>query len=771
VPIVAGDELLGVMNVNFPTGAVPTADEQEAIDLFASQAAVAIRNASLFAESETRRRAAEALADVGGVLSRALDPDAVAQQIADSVRALFAAEGSALYRLDGDTGALEPLALAGRGGLAAEPGHVTPRAPGLIGLAVRERQPVSSPDLLHDARLARTPDARPGDESAPGGSGLAVPLLHKDAVIGALAVEDRLGRVFKPDEIRLAQAFGDQAALALENARLYEQTRQRLLQVDSVREVIEQILVPFSLEERLTLVARKAAALFDADRAVVALLDAGTLTIRAGHNLAEGELGMILPMDVGAVGLAALRGEGVLVNDYQAWPARRPHHPAALSSIIAFPLLIRAEVIGTLSVGFTRPGRRVTRADLERLATLAAPAALAIEHSRLYEQLETRLGELRDTQAQLVQAGKLSAVGQLVSGVAHELNNPLSVVIGYGQLLLRKEAPPTMTKALESIVAQAERMAKIVQSLLLFARQRKAERLPVQVGEILERTVALRATQLRLSGIAIDLERGAELPAVLGDGQQLQQVFLNLLLNAEQAILEHRTGDRIDVGARAAEGPGGTEVRAWVRDNGPGIPPDVLPRIFEPFFTTKEIGSGTGLGLSVSYGIVEQHGGHIDVESRPGVTIFTVVLPVTAERMAPPVATEAPPPAPVGAGRCALVVDDEVPVADMVATLLRETGWTVEVATSARGGLERIGQGRYDLVVSDIRMPDGDGESFYRTVVAAHPELARRFLIITGDTANASAWMFLAQTGLPAVEKPFAPAAFFRAVESVLVPP
>ncbi|MGH7278801.1 MAG: hybrid sensor histidine kinase/response regulator, partial [Candidatus Rokuibacteriota bacterium] len=352
--------------------------------------------------------------------------------------------------------------------------------------------------------------------------------------------------------------------------------------------------------------------------------------------------------------------------------------------------------------------------------------------------------------------------------VAHELNNPLSVVIGYGQLLLRKAPPAPMTKALEAIVAQAERMAKIVQSLLLFARQRKPERVAVHAGEILERTVALRATQLRLSGIGVDVDAASPLPAVLGDGQQLQQVFLNLLLNAEQAILQARAGDRIVTGTHALEGPDGTEVRVWIRDNGPGIAPDVLPRIFEPFFTTKEVGSGTGLGLSVSYGIVEQHGGRIEVESRPGATTFTVVLPAAPESATPPIVRDLPAPAPVGAGRRALVVDDEAAVVDLVATLLRDTGWTVDVAPSGRVGIERVREASFDLVISDIRMPDGDGETFYRMVITGQPELARRFLIITGDTANAGAWAFLSQSGLPALEKPFDADAFLRAVERVV---
>ncbi|HEY3066507.1 MAG TPA: GAF domain-containing protein [Methylomirabilota bacterium] len=769
VPIVAGDELLGVLNVSFPAGESPTGDEREAIGLFASQAAVAIRNANLFAESEGRRRAAEALAHVGRILSRALDPDVVARQVADSVRTLFSTQSSALYRLDPESGKLVALAVAGDMGVDT---HVVPRGALLIGLAVSERQPVFTANVLADPRVVLGDEERDRIARGPDRAGLAVPLVYKDAVIGALAAGDREGRVFRAEEIALAQAFADQAAVALENARLYEQTRQRLRQLDSLREVVEQILVAFSLEERLTLVARHAAALFDADRALVALLnEAGDgVTVRAGHSLVESEIGVTIPLSVGAVGLAAALGEGVLVNDYQSWPGRRRDHPVALASIIAYPLLIRGEVIGALSVGFTTPTRRLTPSDLERLATLAAPAALAIEHSRLYEQLEVRLRELRETQAQLVQAGKMSAVGQLVSGVAHELNNPLSVVIGYGHLMLRKNPPPEILKQVEAIVAQADRMAKIVQSLLLFSRQRKPERIPMRLPDVLERTLAMRETQLRLSGIRTVLENGNDVPPVAGDGQQLQQVFLNLLLNAEQAILMSRVGDCIAAGVSKRMEAGMSWVCAHVRDNGPGIPTDVLPRIFEPFFTTKEVGSGTGLGLSVSYGIVEQHGGRIEVESRPGDTVFTVMLPAVTGDVRAAAPKPLLMPRVTGNGRRALVVDDEAYVVDLVATLLGYTGWVVDVAASGRDGLAHVERHRYDLVVSDIRMPEGDGESFYRVAVARQPELGQRFIVITGDTASQAAWAFLEQTRLPALQKPFTPDAFFRLVEQVVPP-
>jgi CheY-like chemotaxis protein len=281
-----------------------------------------------------------------------------------------------------------------------------------------------------------------------------------------------------------------------------------------------------------------------------------------------------------------------------------------------------------------------------------------------------------------------------------------------------------------------------------------------------EQTLALRVHQLTLSGITVETVFAPELAEIIGDAQQLEQVFLNLLLNAEQAILEARPRGRIVVRTRVSEA--GDWVYADVIDDGPGIASDALPRVFEPFFTTKIVGSGTGLGLSVSYGILEEHGGRLTVQSRRGETIFTVELPVSRDPQEAPRAA-APHAAPSGDGRVALVVEDEPSVLDLVVTLLQERGWTVDVAHGGRPGLARVESRAYDLIISDMRMPDGDGAEFYTSVRTRAPALARRFVFITGDTANEEAWAFLEGAQVPVIEKPFQAAAFEDAVARVML--
>jgi len=428
------------------------------------------------------------------------------------------------------------------------------------------------------------------------------------------------------------------------------------------------------------------------------------------------------------------------------------------------PLLTHDRVIGALGLG-ADAGSTFSREELQTLEALADQASLAFENARLYASARDSLVRLGETQVQLVQAAKMSALGQLVSGVAHELNNPLSVIVGYGQLLLAREVPATVLRPIELMVAQADRMAKIVRNLLLFARQRPSERTTVNLNDVLEQTLALRLNQLQISAIAVDKKFARGLPSVMADAHQLEQVFLNLLLNAEQAMMEAKHGGRVTLTTGVTRD--GRSVFAEVIDDGPGIPHDALPHVFEPFFTTKTVGTGTGLGLSVSYGIVEEHGGHLVVESRPGRTVFRLELPVAQSAAARRAAPAGSPMVVTGDGRAALVVEDEASVLDLVVTILSQTGWRVDVATGGREALERVRNERYDLIVSDIRMPGGDGEQFYRDATTGDPSLSSRFIFITGDTANREAYSSLLDAGALVIEKPFQPAFFLDAVRRV----
>ena len=788
VPVLSGDTLLGVLTLNLRRGEGLGEDSRALLISFASQAALAVRNARLFSETQARRREAESLAGLGRVLAQTLDPVAMAQEIADCVRALIGTHTSGLYRLEPASGDMVAMAISGDAGPTQGLGVVFPRGTGVASLAAQERRPITTPNLLEDPRVTLTPEGRARIEQATYRSVLSVPLVARDAVIGSLSVGDVEGRVFTDDDVRVAQAVADQAALSLDNARLYVEGARRRREAEELARVARSLTETLDVAAVGRHIVEGVGPLIGAAFTRLRLREPdGTLRavawVGTGPDFVGGR--HTLPRGAGIAGRAVEEGKPVWVADFAADSRtvlteglRQYSAQSDSRSVLGVPLRLRGEIIGALTVG-DRTGRVFTPADIALVEAFADQAALALDNARLYEETRERLRALQETQAQLVQAAKLSAVGQLVSGVAHELNNPLSVVIGHGQLMLTKNPPPEIRRPIELIVAQGDRMAKIVQGLLLFSRQRSTARGAVSLPEIVEQTLFLRAAQLRLSGIEAQVEPAPDLPAADGDAHQLQQVILNLLLNAEQAILGGRAegsspadapdgaGARIRIRMGLATVNGAEWVRLEVEDNGPGIAPDVLPRVFDPFFTTKAVGQGTGLGLSVSYGIVEQHAGHLTAESRPGLTVFTVLLPRYVEGRSAAVPAAEDEARAVGAGRAALVVDDEPAVVDLVVGVLERTGWKVDVADGGRGALERVRDARYDLIVSDIRMPDGDGEEFYRAAVAAQPALAGRFLFMTGDTANPRAWEFLRATRVEALEKPFKPTELLAAVERV----
>ncbi|MEK7701372.1 MAG: ATP-binding protein [candidate division NC10 bacterium] len=354
----------------------------------------------------------------------------------------------------------------------------------------------------------------------------------------------------------------------------------------------------------------------------------------------------------------------------------------------------------------------------------------------------------RTLEAQLLQAEKLSALGGLVSGVAHELNNPLAVVLGRAELLLLGELDERTRRALEAVRTQGDRMKRIIQNLLFVARKHPPERSWVDLNALLRETVELRVHQMHVNNIEVRWHLDEGLPRIIADPHQLGQVFLNLVTNAEHAMAG-RPGV-LTIGTE----PAGETVRVGVADTGPGIAPEHLPRIFEPFFTTKEVGRGTGLGLSVSYGIVVGHGGRIWAASTPGRGAgFFVELPLVTEGA---VETAEPLPAPVrpAIGRDILVVDDEAEVRDVLADLLELDGHRVEAVGSGEEALARLRQRRYDVVLSDVRMPGLDGHALCRRLAAEQPELLRRVIFVTGDTVSTETQALLDEMRLPHLAKP-----------------
>jgi two-component system NtrC family sensor kinase len=356
-----------------------------------------------------------------------------------------------------------------------------------------------------------------------------------------------------------------------------------------------------------------------------------------------------------------------------------------------------------------------------------------------------------------------------VSGVAHELNNPLATILSWAERLSQRTTlDEPVRRGLETILSESERAARIVRNLLTFARKRQTTRAMVDVNQVVRETLALRAYEQRVTNISIIDALAAGLPQVFADGHQVQQVLLNLVINAEQAML-------------AANGRGTLVVRTWhdanqesvvleINDDGPGIPDELQPKIFDPFFTTKEVGKGTGLGLTVAYAIVQEHGGRIRLESHSGLgASFYVELPVTGAKRPPALThTRLQDAASTPAGGSILVVEDEAKLASAVAEALRDAGYLVEHAADGEVALEKISGHPFDLVICDLKMPRMDGKAFYRRLSAAAPGLAARVIFVTGDVAGTDAETFLEESGCRWLAKPFRLGDLLRAVRDTL---
>jgi signal transduction histidine kinase/ActR/RegA family two-component response regulator len=424
------------------------------------------------------------------------------------------------------------------------------------------------------------------------------------------------------------------------------------------------------------------------------------------------------------------------------------------------PLPLRGrDEIGALAVAFNQM----------MLHLRESRRALESSNLDLERKVDERTRALREAQGQLIQAEKMTVVGQLVSGVAHELNNPLAGVLGYVQLLLRGNVPGETRQRLLKIEAEAERCKRIVQNLLIFARRHKPRKTLLDLNAVIESTLEMRDYHLRTDNITVLRDLDPDLPRTMADMNQIQQVLMNMINNAQHAMLEVRRPRRMSLATRHHAG----RIQIRLEDNGSGIQQEHLSRVFDPFFTTKEVGRGTGLGLSICYAIIEEHRGVIRVESTPGKgTVFTIDLPVQEEavmtepeRQADRIAAgEEPQPR---TGRI-LLVDDETSLLEVIGDVLRLDGHLVESESNGVAALRRLRQERFDIVVSDLKMPGMSGQELFARLAEIDPSLVRRLVFTTGDLANPETLKFLESAGNPYLQKPFDLNAVRKIVQKLL---
>ncbi|MBI1912683.1 MAG: response regulator [Deltaproteobacteria bacterium] len=371
---------------------------------------------------------------------------------------------------------------------------------------------------------------------------------------------------------------------------------------------------------------------------------------------------------------------------------------------------------------------------------------------------------------QLLHSEKLSSVGKLVAGIAHELNNPLMGIMGFSQILMDMPGDKKLDDIkdkLRKIYHESLRTAKIVQNLLTFARAKKTEREYHNINEILKHTIELREYSLKANNIHVSLHFEENLPKTMVDLFQLQQVFINIINNAEDAMVSKHGKGNLSITTRKNR----RKLEIAFRDDGPGIRKEIIHKVFDPFFTTKDVGKGTGLGLSISHGIITEHGGNIEIISPDdGGTIITVELPIVEKSQWAEVTKAIDP----GTDKQklsdikVLIVDDEKSIREALEDILAREGFDVQTARDGREALDFIENKKFSLIITDIKMPGYGGMDLYESILKKHDYLKDRIIMVTGDVFSQDVREFFAKTGCPHVLKPFEPKKLINLVAKIL---
>jgi signal transduction histidine kinase/DNA-binding response OmpR family regulator len=626
LPLAARGRALGVMTARLvlPPGA--KADEEQLLNIVANQVAIAVENARLYDGAVQRAAEQQSLVEAGHLLASTLRLSDVLQRFTELVRARIKLDVVRIW-LHEDPGEYR---LHAQAGLAEQPddrrGHFEP-GEGIVGWVMEHLAPLVIADLPVDPRLK----GRAWAQAEGLMSLVAVPLLLEDLPVGVLVGYARQRREFTPEEVALVQALATSAAVAIRNARLYEETQVRLRHNETLVTVSRALGSTLELSEVLRRATRAMVRALGADMGVAWLLapDRSRFVPLVGYHIPKDVLGATaassLSLDDPVIQALRTTKGPIAAADSQSegWSSTAAARVVAHKSMLIQPIFWTDELIGGFSLLWLDQPHRFTAEELRLAEGIALQGGLAIENSRLYEGVKQQMAELKQTQAQLMQSTKLAAIGELAANIAHEINNPLTTVLGFASFIAERLPPEDPTREeLGLIQEEATRARDIVRDLLQFSRQRDFMPQPADVNGVLEQVVGMVRRQGALNTITVTEAYAPDLPMVEMDVPRIKQVFLNIINNAVYAMTD---GGTLTIRTTLA----GETVRVAFEDSGPGIATDILSRIFDPFFTTKPEVSGTGLGLSVSLGIVQSHGGTLDVQSEVGQgSTFTVTMPL-----------------------------------------------------------------------------------------------------------------------------------------------
>ena len=726
---------------------------QRVLERSASQIAPAIENALMYdqaRESQEKQhqlaRENEVLAKIGRIVSSSLDIDNVYDRLGQEILRLIPFDRMVISVLNKDGVTLSPTWVTGTDIPGQRASDITSLAGSLTGKVAFTRAAFII-ESENELDLGQFPGLLPGFRAGLR-SCLAVPLIDRDVVSGVLLLRSKEQQKYSQRHLKLADLIGNQIAGAIANAQRYEQTRQaeeaerqRSKELATLLEVSSILSQPGTFDQKVGQVMEQLRRIAEADLVVFRVLESGGLRMVAAVG-SESQIPTLLPYDGSISGLAVSQRQTIVIDDF-------PNHPLAfpagvewgLQALVCVPVISRGSVLGVVTV---RSLQAIATERINLLTAIVNGLGPLLENASLEEERQL-------TEERMKETAHLASIGALAAGVAHEINNPLTSVLGYSDMVLRNKLPKKYRGDLQTIYDQAKRAAKIVQNLVFFARRSGTDKQYLDVNSVIIRAMEMKSYDFKVNNIQATTIFSPELRQTMVDEHQLVQVILNLLTNAEQAISKARGKGHIDVRTASLE----DGIQITIRDDGPGISPEHLPKIFDPFFTTKEIGHGTGLGLSISYGIVKSHGGDIWGESVEGQgATFHITLPVVL----PEVITipQIPRPAPNGGStKHLLVVDDEPDIRDLLRKYLELERYTVDLAGDGNEAWRKLRTMPYDCILLDLKMPEMSGPDLYELLVDFSPSLAKKVVFITGDTGNPAALDFLSDTGNFFVTKPF----------------
>ena len=541
-----------------------------------------------------------------------------------------------------------------------------------------------------------------------------------------------------------------------EKKRAEDEIRRRNRELNALNAMAVIATQSFDLDEIMSLTLRQVLSLLGADSGSVFLsdTDSDTFRRRAGWGQRSSERTKVSEVQFheGFGDLVTRSRTEVITTEYL------PHLPKSVAEFIKSDgqtswiwvlLWSKDRPVGIMGIG-SADSREYTSNDENLLVAVGRQLATTIEKVRLYEETCRAYEDLRHTQEQLLQSEKMSAVGQLIAGVAHELNNPLTAILGYAQLLESEELNERAVDYVNKLFKQAQRTHRVVQNLLSFARQRKPQKQNVDVRRVLEETLTLRDYDLRVNNVRIVRQLEDSIPAVTADPHQLEQVFLNIINNAVDAILEKGDGGTLKVRVYSEDGL----VHAVFQDSGPGIKEP--GRIFDPFYTTKSVGKGTGLGLSICYGIIKEHGGDIIARNRAeGGAIIEISLPSTGQSAVPEKPTISAKRELVIEGRI-LLMEDEEAILELERDVLTGAGAEVVTLSDSEAGKARLQQESFDAVIMSGKMAGGwNITEAYQWLAEKCPGLERRTMVTFSTEPQPEVRVFLVEHNVPFLVKPF----------------